>query len=151
MDELSAAARAGAGAPGILAPEEPQQVTDGEPPVGRLGHRELGLKVVAVPPSALLLDDVPGCGKVADDPERAALSDADRRGDVAQPRIPVAGDAQQYERMIGKEAPGRHARKIPQYVSGIPLLVSASAPARLRNRPSEPGQPRERGRNPHLP
>jgi fatty acid desaturase len=71
------------GEPGVLAPEKGEQVTDGQAPVGRLGHREVRLHPVAVPAAALLLDDVTGLGEVTDDPERAALGDADRRGDIA--------------------------------------------------------------------
>ena len=87
------------------------------------GTGRSGLHLVAVPAAALLLDDVPGLGKVADDTERAALGDADGRGDIAQPRPRVAGDAQQHQSVVGQEAPVRHARKIPRCFSTMPLLA----------------------------
>ena len=93
-------------------------------PVGRLRHRKIGLHPVAVPAAALLLDDVPGLGEVTDDPERAALGDPDGRGDITQPHPRVAGDAQQHQSVVGQEAPGPHARKLPHRISGIPLPVS---------------------------
>ena len=112
------------GEPGILAPEKGQQVADGQTPVGRLRYRKISLHPVAVPAAALLLDDVPGLGEVTDDPERAALGDPDGRGDITQPHPRIAGDAQQHQSMVGQEAPGPHARKLPHPISGIPLPAS---------------------------
>ena len=83
----SAGFRPGASESDILAPEESKQVADRDIPVGRLRHRTLRLHTVAVPAAALLLDDVPGDGEVADDTECTALGDADGRG-ISRSRTP---------------------------------------------------------------
>jgi len=67
----------------------------------------MGLDAVGIAPAVPLLDDVAGVGQVGDDAERPALGDAERRGDVAQARPGVVGDAYEGSRMVGEEAPLR--------------------------------------------
>jgi hypothetical protein len=50
----SAGFRPGSSEPGILAPEESEQVADDETPAGQLRDRTLRLHAVAVPAAALL-------------------------------------------------------------------------------------------------
>src|ERR1700691_17980 len=114
-DQPSASTRPTAREPRVLAADEREQVPDGEAPVSRLGHRKMSLHAVAVPATALLLDDVTGRDEIADDPERAALGDTDGLGDITQSRPRVAGDTEQHKSVVGEEAPGRHARKLPHH------------------------------------
>ncbi len=69
------------------------------------------LDLVAVAAAVLVLDDIPGCGQVGDDPVSAALGDAQAGRDVAQPDAGVAGDAQQHPAVAGEEVPALHPQK----------------------------------------
>jgi hypothetical protein len=78
----------------------------------RPAKRQMGLDLVAVAAAVLALDDVPGLGEIGNDAVGGALDDARPGRDVAEPDARVVGDAQQHPRMVGREAPVRHARTL---------------------------------------
>ena len=59
------------------------------------------LDPVSITPTLLVLYDVAGFGQLGDDAERRALSDAERRGDVAEAHTGVVGDADEDSRVVG--------------------------------------------------
>ncbi len=69
---------------------------------------------VAIATAILVLDDVAGLGQVGDDPERGALGDAERSGDVAQAHPRIMRDADQGAGMVGEETPLRHNTSIDE-------------------------------------
>jgi hypothetical protein len=77
---------------------------------GRFGQGEVVSDAIAVATPILVLDDVAGFGELRDGPERAALGDAERGGDVAQAHAEVVRDADEGPGVIGEEAPLRTAQ-----------------------------------------
>lgn len=65
--------------------------------------------MVAVATAVPDFEDIAGVDQVGDDPERAAFRDPQRRGDVAEARAGVVGDAEKGSRVVGEEAPFGHA------------------------------------------
>jgi SUF system for Fe-S cluster assembly SufBD-like protein len=90
--------------------EEGEDFADGEMLAGFV-RREVGLDLVAVAAAVFLLDGIAGRGQVGDDAVGAALGDAHRGRDVAQPHARVICDAQQDPGVLGQEAPALHASK----------------------------------------
>ena len=72
----------------------------------RMPHRDRAVHDVAVPAADPLPLDVAGLDEVGEDPLRRALGDPDGLGDVPEPHVRVAGDAEQHLRVIGDEPPG---------------------------------------------
>jgi hypothetical protein len=91
--------------------QEIQHFADGLLPVGRLRYGEMGLDLVAIPPTVLLLDDIAGLGEVGDDPVSVPLGDGKTGGDVAQPYLWVVRDAQEGPTVGGEEVPLSHEVK----------------------------------------
>ena len=75
---------------------------------------EMVLDAVAIATAVLVLDYVAGLGQIADNPEGAALRDAERSGDVAQAHPRVMPDADQGAGVVGKEAPLAHETSVTQ-------------------------------------
>jgi hypothetical protein len=99
--------------PTFLGPrQEIQHLTDGLFPVGRLRYREMGLDLVAVPPTVLLLDDVPGLGQVGDDAVGVTLGDGKACCDVAQTYFGVVSDTQEGPTVVGEEVPLSHGKEV---------------------------------------
>ena len=72
----------------------------------------MALDAVAIATAFLLLDDIAGLGQLRDDSERAALGDAERRGDVAQARPWILSYAHEGSGMVGEEGPFGHEPSI---------------------------------------
>jgi hypothetical protein len=75
----------------------------------------VGLDLVTVAAAVFLPDGVAGRGQVADDAVGAALGDAHRGRDVAQPHARVMGDAQQDPAVLGQEAPALQASNTAKF------------------------------------
>jgi hypothetical protein len=61
--------------------------------------------VVSAPPA--LADDESRVDQVGEDPLGGALRDPDPLGDVAEPNVPVTGDAEEDLRVVRQERPAR--------------------------------------------
>ena len=68
-------------------------------------HRCVCVDHVAVAAAVPLALDVAALDEVGQDALRRSESDSDSIGDIAQANIGVAGDAQQYLRVVGDELP----------------------------------------------
>jgi len=74
-----------------------------------------GVDCIVVSPSAPLATDVASPFEVSDDHLHRALGNTNRRGDVAQSYIGVAGDDEKHPTMVGEEGPLlSHTRTLPR-------------------------------------
>ena len=85
--------------------QQVEELADVEVRLGRVAHPQVAVDAVAVAAADSLALDVAGVREVGDDPLNRALGDADASGDVAQPDLGLAGDADQHLRMVGEERP----------------------------------------------
>ena len=67
----------------LVAGEELEQLPDRALATGQVGEREVVPDLVAVPAAVSPLHQVARTDEISDDPERRALRDAERRGDIA--------------------------------------------------------------------
>jgi hypothetical protein len=72
-----------------------------------MSHLGSAVDRVVVSAPATLADDEPCIDEVGEDPLGGTLGDADPLGDVAQPDVPVAGDAEEDLRVVRQECPAR--------------------------------------------
>jgi hypothetical protein len=92
--------------------EQGEDLAAGRLPGPRLGHRQVGLDLIAVAAAVLLRDHIAGLGEVGDGAVGAALGDAQAARDVALPRARVIQDVQQDPGAVGQEARFRHGDKL---------------------------------------
>jgi len=78
--------------------------------LGRVAHVAVLVDAVAVAASVALALDVSGLDEVGKDPLCGAFGDADLFGDVTEPGVWCAGDAEEHLGVVGEEAPGALVR-----------------------------------------
>jgi hypothetical protein len=93
----------------VVGGEHLDQATYRQVRFGRVAQALIGVDGVVVAPPDPFAIEVAGLVQVADDALHGALGYADDRGDVAQPRLRVAGDLQQHPRVVGQKGPGRRS------------------------------------------
>jgi len=94
----------------LVAAKELEYLTDGAFRTRGFWQRQVVLDLVAIASPIALLEHIAGVGEISDDPEGRALRDPQRRRDVTQTNAGIPRDAQQHPRVVGEEAPLRHAR-----------------------------------------
>ena len=78
--------------------------------LGWVAHVQVLIDAVAVAASVAFAFDVSGLDQVGEDALRGSLGDPDLLGDVAEPDVWRAGDADQHLCVVGEEAPGALVR-----------------------------------------
>jgi hypothetical protein len=96
----------GHGVSAVVELEEPKELADVVTLLGGVAHGDVGVDAVVVASPDAFAFDVAGFDQVGDDALCGALGDADHLGDVAEPDVGVALDAEQHLGVVREEPPG---------------------------------------------
>jgi hypothetical protein len=77
------------------------------PELRGVAHLAVAVDDVTIPPAYALAFDEPGLDKVGHDPLSRSLGDSDLVGDVPEPGVWIASDAEQNLRVVRQKPPAR--------------------------------------------